>query len=428
MRLVLLSFLLLSFTWHSPRGLKARWDCNNSAGICNTGGTWTREAKFFSYNLSGTYLSPFAPGANLSVREAGTTVALNITLNEVKHVASLSVGPIGTNLTTFTGTGGMFKVPDGYKEFVIDGTQDVQLQIGIIADTLIDGTGSGGIRINTGTNLTYPVNFKSYAGLLMPSIGLADNSLTNIELIGTSGASNLTPSSAFLLQPVNRVIDSKITNSGSINLAAVTLGDNVIFSTPINSPSRIVTTSNITFDSIFDDNWHGNMGNNTNTAHTWYLNNIDSLDITGISNGGTGVITLNDQAATVSNRRLKKIAIRYGLRTANYISCTQNYLDFEFDVIGESTIFQLSSTWSGNHDITVPITGSTNGPFGRLVFLNAFSGLSGNITINDGGYIECVNNLCFGTSVITLNPGGTLNLTGKTISNTIINNGGTIIP
>lgn len=52
---------------------------------------------------------------------------------------------------------------------------------------------------------------------------------------------------------------------------------------------------------------------------------------------------------------------------------------------------------------------------------------SGGTTIN-AGTIIINNSSALGTGAITVNSGGTLNLNGFTISNTIINNGGTVIP
>lgn len=110
-------------------------------------------------------------------------------------------------------------------------------------------------------------------------------------------------------------------------------------------------------------------------------------------------------------------------------------------VDADGTGHEIASAVSLNHDATftvqaasdLKVSGVISGAYavtkegGGLLLLSAANTYSGDTTIN-GGTAKAGNAAAFGTGTITVNAGGTLDKNGFTLANTIVNNGGTVIP
>lgn len=91
--------------------------------------------------------------------------------------------------------------------------------------------------------------------------------------------------------------------------------------------------------------------------------------------------------------------------------------------------FGLTLGGAGNINVERPIatgTGTLTKDGAGTVTLSAASTRTGSTTIS-GGTLRAGNATCFGTGTITLNAGATLDRAGFTLTNTVVNNGGTII-
>lgn len=154
---------------------------------------------------------------------------------------------------------------------------------------------------------------------------------------------------------------------------------------------------------------------NNNTAN-WIKTKIivNTGAVFAINVGGTNEFTTANVSTLLTN--LLTTINNNGLRSGSSIGFDTTNSPSDFTISSNIT----NSTGTGSGSVGVVKLG-----IGTLI-LSGSNTYSGQTTIN-AGTLKAGNATCFGTSTIVLNAGATLDLSGFTISNTIINNGGTII-
>lgn len=154
---------------------------------------------------------------------------------------------------------------------------------------------------------------------------------------------------------------------------------------------------------------------NNNTAN-WIKTKIivNTGAVFAINVGGTNEFTTANVSTLLTN--LLTTINNNGLRSGSSIG---------FDTTNSPSNFTISSNITNSTGTGSGSVGVVKLGIGTLI-LSGSNTYSGQTTIN-AGTLKAGNATCFGTSTIVLNAGATLDLSGFTISNTIINNGGTII-
>lgn len=154
-----------------------------------------------------------------------------------------------------------------------------------------------------------------------------------------------------------------------------------------------------------------------NATASWTKTNIivNTGATFAINVGGTNEFTTTNVGTLLTN--LLTTISNNGLRSGSSIG---------FDTTNSAADFTISnnitnSTGTGAGAVRVVKLGT-----GTLVLSGTSNTYTGGTVIN-GGTLKAGNSTCFGTGTITLNAGATLDRAGFTITNTIVNNGGTII-
>lgn len=170
-------------------------------------------------------------------------------------------------------------------------------------------------------------------------------------------------------------------------------------------------------------------GNITNNANLVIENNDGTTILRSIS--GTGTLTKNLNTKVIFTGTLSHtgattvntgtFALGAGSTTGDVSGSTGNF------VINSGATLEINR--SNASTFARPISGAggvTKLGTGTLVLSGTGNTYTGGTVIN-GGTLKAGNATCFGTGTITLNAGATLDRSGFTITNNIVNNGGTII-
>lgn len=182
---------------------------------------------------------------------------------------------------------------------------------------------------------------------------------------------------------------------------------------------------------------------NVDNNGTWTINSSgNSYQSTNFANNGKFILGTNNALCTTG--RLVwggTSATNFGICDLNGYDQTVAGLESTLTVNGNITNNSASSnsvlTLSGLTTNYTYNSNITDGPSRNIALIMNSAGrtqnLGGNNTYSagttiNGGTIRITNTNALGTGTVTVNSGGTLNLNGLTISNTIINNGGTVIP
>lgn len=263
----------------------------------------------------------------------------------------------------------------------------------------------------------------------------------NINISTTTGRNNLESKNG------NVVISGNINITGAINNVVVYLsnssGNNLTISGNISGTttgvqsfrgvagstgtiSGIINVPNTTIIVDTNGTWTINSTGHTYIA-TWFGSN--GKFILGVDNGfctsarlywvtaSSGVCDLNGYNQTVAG--LESTATTLGNITNN--SLISNSI---LTLAGLTTNYTHNSKITNGSSMNISLIMNSSG---RTQTLGGNNTYSGGTTIN-GGTLRAGSITAFGTGTITINSGATLNLNGFTISNTIVNNGGTIIP
>ena len=189
-------------------------------------------------------------------------------------------------------------------------------------------------------------------------------------------------------------------------------------------------------------------GNYTLTAASRINSDADTLTLSsagtltgtfGLTFGGAGNINVNRAIATSTGAVTKDGTGAATFLATNTYSGTTTISSGTLQIGSNGTAGTLGT---GNvvNNATLIFNRSNNNTISNVIsgtgsFVHNGSGtttLSGNNTYSGGttinsGTLVAGSNTCFGTGPITVNAGATLNTAGRTLSNTIVNNGGTVI-
>jgi autotransporter-associated beta strand protein len=154
-----------------------------------------------------------------------------------------------------------------------------------------------------------------------------------------------------------------------------------------------------------------------NTTASWTKTNIvvNTGATFAINVGGTNEFTTSNVSTLLTN--LLTTINNNGLRSGSSIG---------FDTSNSPSDFTISSNITNSTGTGAGAVGVVKLGTGTLVLSGTGNTYTGGTVIN-GGTLKAGNATCFGTGTITLNAGATLDLSGFTITNAIVNNGGTII-
>lgn len=266
----------------------------------------------------------------------------------------------------------------------------------------------------------------------------------NINILTTTGRNNLESKNG------NVTITGNIVITGSSTNAVVYLSNTSGYNLTISGNISGTTTSTQSFRGAIGST--GTISGTVNIPNgvfnvdnngSWTINSSGHTYLsTFFLNNGKFILGINNALCTTA--RLVwggTSATNYGICDLNGYNQTVTGLESTLTVNGKITNNSLSSnsilTLSGlttNYTYNSTITDGTSrnialvmNSAGRTQNLGGANTYSGGTTIN-GGIIRITNANALGTGTVTINSGGTLNLNGLTISNTIVNNGGTVIP
>jgi autotransporter-associated beta strand protein len=154
-----------------------------------------------------------------------------------------------------------------------------------------------------------------------------------------------------------------------------------------------------------------------NTTSNWVKTKIvvNTGATFAINVGGTNEFTTSNVSTLLTN--LLTTINNNGLRSGSSIG---------FDTSNSPSDFTISSNITDSTGTGAGAVGVVKLGTGTLVLSGTSNTYTGGTVIN-GGTLKAGNATCFGTGTITLNAGATLDLSGFTITNSIVNNGGTII-
>lgn len=154
-----------------------------------------------------------------------------------------------------------------------------------------------------------------------------------------------------------------------------------------------------------------------NATASWTKTNIivNTGATFAINVGGTNEFTTTNVGTLLTN--LLTTISNNGLRSGSSIG---------FDTTNSATDFTISNNITNSTGTGAGAVGLRKLGTGTLVLSGTGNTYTGGTIIN-GGTLKAGNATCFGTGTITLNAGATLDRAGFTITNTVVNNGGTII-
>jgi hypothetical protein len=133
-------------------------------------------------------------------------------------------------------------------------------------------------------------------------------------------------------------------------------------------------------------------------------------------------------ALSTSSRRQSKASRLWSLYdgSASY-SFSDGTIDYSPHTLGPGSFVYVPLTDAGVFSGLLSGTGTlTKFGTGSIAFTNG-SNWTGGLVINQGS-VSCGADGALGSGTVTVQPGTTLYLNGYVINNTIVNNGGTVIP
>lgn len=261
------------------------------------------------------------------------------------------------------------------------------------------------LTINQSSNATFEGTVVDNVARPLSIIKENIGNLNNTNLWSHRGSTTIQNGSLIFAEPSGNITTTSgitVDLSGIFEWSRIPNATFSIVFTGYGTVKKTVGSGNLIFagiNSSFFGNWHcvnGNIGfqSDSNVGAT----GVDAADI--ILDGGGFFFSTTGQ--TLHSSRTVTITSNNGILNGS---------------TGHTGVFDALFTGPG---LLTKVSGST-------ATLTNSNNYTGGTNINTGTIIVGNTN-ALGTGTVTVNSGGTLNLNGFTIPNTIVNNGGTIIP
>jgi fibronectin-binding autotransporter adhesin len=408
----------------------------NSGGIFELNGT---DNVFSAYTLAGGTFQNSAPNTNSQINSYNISVTADSTINVLAATYLIAGGfsaitvPLNGHTLTVTGTGTLYPANTTFTSGVIainSGTLS-QFNAGMTASTVaFTFANTAGATFNMNS---LPASVGSLAGggstggnIVMSgalTIGALGATTSYAGVISGGGSLVKIGAGTQTLSGTNTFSGTTTINAGTINANATpsftTNGPRVGNSVVINNGGTLLTGG------VHQFGWTGTLASITvnsgglfnNFGQDHYINTIAVNGNATASGGGYlgivgGSISYTGSSVSDAGNISARIALRNSSSVAVNVTIAVNGTNTSGDLVISGQVFD-----SGG----VIKTGA-----GVLV-LSASNTYTGGTTIN-AGTLKAGNANAFGTGTITVNSGATLNKGGFTLPNTIVNNGGTIIP
>jgi len=301
------------------------------------------------------------------------------------------------------------------------------------------GTGATGLTVGGSGNITLN-------GFLVTITGLTKDGAGRLVINGNNTFNGTTTLSAGVLRVGHASALGVATSTVSIPAStAIEVINGISFARNLSSAGTGVSSAgslrSISGNNTFSGNYTLTAASRINSdADTLTLSSAGTLTGTfGLTFGGAGNININRAIATSTGAVTKD-----GTGTATFLA-TNTYsgtttISAGTLQIGSNGTAGTLGTGNVVNNATLIFNRSNNNTISNVIsgtgsFVHNGSGtttLSGNNTYSggttiNGGTLVAGSNTCFGTGPITVNAGATLDTAGRTLSNTIVNNGGTVI-
>jgi autotransporter-associated beta strand protein len=428
------------------------WDTSTTAGFQSGNGTWGTDA---FWSADGLFAGAWTPADSAVFLGGETKVTETITITGAQSIGGLGFGSATTSGDwSFAGTGTLNLAAAA--TFDVSAGSTVRLADRVVAGGFaITKTGAGKLRMNPGVT-TNAMNITVQAGVLEVN-GTSTTQVAGLGSVYTvnAGAEMALVGGDIWSQASAPVIvlnqGSKLSLNGNFNrlynvtfnggtmdvngfgaaggFNSVQLGGTI----NVNQDSRILASTGVGGIRVFDHITFNvatartmTVDVNLNQNNTWasvIKNGAGRLDLNGASTHAGGVTINAGTLAIAQNQSLGTGALTFNAGTLMLGNVTvANAMSFRSGTINVAD--GVSAAWNGVIATAASGTAALNkSGNGQLTLGGANTYTTG--TTLTAGTLVLANNAALGTGAVTI-IGGVLNLGGRTITNNVTLNGGSL--
>jgi autotransporter-associated beta strand protein len=427
------------------------WDTSTTAGFQSGNGTWGTNA---FWSTDGLFAGAWTPADSAVFLGGETKVTETITLTGAQSIGGLGFGSATTS-------GDWSFVGNGTLNLAAAATFDVSAGSTVrLADRVVAGgfaitkTGAGKLRMNPGVT-TNAMNITVQAGVLevnaastAQAAGLGSvytvNAGAEMALVGGEIWSQASAPAIVLNQGSKLSLNGAFNRLYNVTFNGGTMDVNGFFTAGgfnsvqlggtinVNQDSRIIASTgvggirvldNITFNVATTKTMTVGVNLNHNNSASVTKNGAGRLDLNGASTHAGGVTINAGTLAIAQNQSLGAGTLTFNAGTLMLGNVTvANAMSFRSGTINVAD--GVSAAWNGVIATAASGTASLNKSGNGQLTLGGANAYTTGTTLT-AGTLVLANNAALGTGAVTI-IGGVLNLGGRTITNNVTLNGGSL--